>query len=100
MAGPRSGATAKVSLSAPSRATTISSIPSSGLPATVITAPPTTYSEFTLGVTYKPPLPTPIATLLLRPEIRYDRSLNGTHPFNAGRDSGAVTIAADAILGF
>jgi len=30
-----------------------------GLPATVITAPPTTYSEFTIGVTYKPPLPTP-----------------------------------------
>lgn len=71
-----------------------------GLPATVITAPPTTYSEFTVGVTYKPPVPPVISTLEIRPEIRYDRSLNGTHPFNAGRDAGAVTLAADVILGF
>ncbi len=39
-------------------------------------------------------------TLLLRPEIRYDHSLKGTHPFNGGRDNGAFTVAADAILGF
>lgn len=72
-----------------------------GLPATTITAAPTTYSEITLGMTYKPPVPAPISTLLLRPEIRYDHSLNGTHPFNGERDNGAfTTIAADAILGF
>lgn len=71
-----------------------------GLPATVITTPPTTYSEFTLGITYKPPVPPVISTLMIRPEIRYDRSLNGTHPFNAGKDGGALTLAADVILGF
>jgi Putative beta-barrel porin-2, OmpL-like. bbp2 len=71
-----------------------------GLPTTTIAAAPTTYSEFTVGVTYKPGLPGPIQTLMLRPEIRYDRSLNGTTPFNDGRDSGAVTLAADAIIGF
>ena len=71
-----------------------------GLPATVLSAAPTTYSEITLGVTYKPPVPAAISTLMLRPEIRYDHSLNGTHPFNGGRDNGAFTIAADAILGF
>jgi hypothetical protein len=71
-----------------------------GLPTTTIAAAPTTYSEFTVGATYKPGLPGPIQTLMLRPEIRYDRSLNGTAPFNEGRDSGAVTLAADAVVGF
>ena len=63
-----------------------------------IAAAPTTYSEFTVGATYKPGLPGPIQTLMLRPEIRYDRSLNGTAPFNEGRNSGAVTLAADAVV--
>jgi Putative beta-barrel porin-2, OmpL-like. bbp2 len=71
-----------------------------GLPTTTIAAAPTTYSEFTVGVTYKPGLPGPIQTLMLRPELRYDRSLNGTTPFNDRRDSGAVTLAADGIIGF
>jgi hypothetical protein len=71
-----------------------------GYPATVIIAAPTTYSEFTVGVTYKPGLAAPFDTLLLRPELRYDRALNGTSPFNAGRDRGAFTIAMDAVLGF
>lgn len=71
-----------------------------GRPATVISAPPTTYGEFTVGVTYKPGVPAPITNLMLRPEIRYDRSLNDTHPFNAGKDRGAVTLAGDVILGF
>ena len=71
-----------------------------GRPATVLSAPPTTYSEITIGLTYKPALPAPVPNLMLRPELRYDRSLNGTRPFNGGRDSGAFTIAADAVLGF
>lgn len=49
-----------------------------GTPANLITASkPTTYSEFTLGVTYKiPGLPSSISTAMIRPEVRYDRALN------------------------
>ena len=71
-----------------------------GRPATVIGAAPTTYSEFTAGITYKPDLPKPVVDLELRPEIRYDRSLNGTRPYDAGRDAGAFTFGGDVIIGF
>jgi hypothetical protein len=71
-----------------------------GRPATVIGAAPTTYGAITAGFTYKPPMPAPVAGLSIRPEIRYDRSLNGTRPYNGGQDHGAFTLAADAILGF
>ena len=67
----------------------------------------TTYGEITAGVTYKPAgLPAPIAGLLIRPEIRYDTTLNGVKAFNgpsatgAGKDTGVFTIAADFILQF
>ena len=72
-----------------------------GFPAAVISAPrPTTYSEITVGLTYKPPLPAPVSTLMIRPELRYDRALDGSHPFAAGHDNGAFTAAADLVLGF
>jgi len=71
-----------------------------GLPNTSIPTPRTTYGEVTLGVTYKPGLPAPISTLMIRPEIRYDRALNGRMAFSGGRNSDAFTVAADAILGF
>jgi hypothetical protein len=72
-----------------------------GFPATLVTAAKaTTYSEVTLGFTYKPTLPAPVSTLLLRPELRYDYALNGTKPYNGGKDSGAFTISADFVLGF
>ncbi|MBQ5470300.1 MAG: outer membrane beta-barrel protein [Acetobacter sp.] len=49
-------------------------------------APPTTYSDFTIGVTYKPEFINKrtkgYGQLYLRPEIRLDKSLNGTRPFN------------------
>ncbi|HET6308109.1 MAG TPA: outer membrane beta-barrel protein [Rhodopila sp.] len=62
---------------------------------------PTTYSEITLGVTYKPAnLPTPINGLLIRPEVRYDRALTNTHPYNSGKDDGSFTIASDVVLTF
>ena len=61
---------------------------------------PTTYSEITAGVTYKPSgLPTVINNLMIRPEIRYDRSLSGTRPYDGGKDKGSVTLAADVVLG-
>jgi hypothetical protein len=66
------------------------------------TAPkPTTYSEFTAGLTYKPSwTPQQLSTLLVRPEIRYDQTLNNSRVFNDGKDRGAVTLATDLIIGF
>ena len=72
-------------------------------------AKPTTYSEFTAGLTYKPTwlpnwlptwLPTLLSTGIIRPEVRYDRALNNSKPYGNGNDRGAVTLAADFILGF
>lgn len=61
----------------------------------------TTYSEFTLGVTYKVPgLPEKLTTAMFRPEFRYDRSLNGTTPFGDGKSVDRFTFAADLVLGF
>ena len=61
----------------------------------------TTYSGYTLGVTYKPPgLPAALSTAMIRPEIRYDRALNNSRPFGDGRDRGVFTIGADIVLGF
>ena len=59
---------------------------------------PTTYGEFTLGLTYKPVVPAAITNLMIRPELRYDRSLNGTHPFNDGANDGQFTFGLDFIL--
>ncbi len=62
---------------------------------------PTTYSALTLGTTYKPAgMPARLGTVMLRPEIRYDRTLNDSRPFDGGRDRGVVTLSADAVLGF
>lgn len=80
-----------------------------GFPAPgVVTAQPTTYSEFTLGVTFKPTIPY-VTNFMLRPEIRYDYALTDTRPFNgtknapnptSGRDRGVFTVGADFIIGF
>jgi hypothetical protein len=64
------------------------------------TTAPTTYSEITVGVTYKPNLPAPITGLLIRPEIRWDSALNGTKAFDDGTRTNAFTIAADFVLTF
>jgi hypothetical protein len=40
------------------------------------------------------------ATLLIRPEIRYDTSLNGKKPYNGGKDTGAFTFGSDFVLTF
>jgi hypothetical protein len=58
----------------------------------------TTYSEFTLGLNVKPPVPGPIQALTIRPEIRYDRSLNGTTPYADGTESQQFTFGLDFIL--
>lgn len=62
---------------------------------------PTTYSEFTLGVTWKPQgTPQALSNLLIRPELRYDRALNNSRPYGDGRDRGQFTIGADIVVGF
>jgi Putative beta-barrel porin-2, OmpL-like. bbp2 len=74
----------------------------------------TTYFGATLGATLTPELPKNdwVKNIILRPEVRWDRSLNGTTPFfgalNApwpyfgvtGRKGSQVTIGLNAIIPF
>jgi hypothetical protein len=60
----------------------------------------TTYGEVSAGVNIKPPVPSFITGTLIRPEVRYDTSLNGTRPFNDGRDKHMVTAAFDVVVPF
>jgi hypothetical protein len=60
----------------------------------------TTYGELTLGVNYHPGLGKYVRVFAIRPEIRFDRSLNNTHPFNSGRNNGMFTFGGDAMIGF
>ena len=60
----------------------------------------TTYLEVTGGVTIKPPVPKPLTGLLIRPEVRYDRALTNTTPFNQGTKQDQWTIGFDAIIEF
>jgi hypothetical protein len=73
-----------------------------GLTSNFLTAvKPTTYSEFTVGVSWKPAgMPAPLTGVILRPEIRYDRALNNSKPYDDGTDRGSVTLAADVIIQF
>jgi Putative beta-barrel porin-2, OmpL-like. bbp2 len=66
-----------------------------------LTGGETTYLELTGGVTFKPPLPKPVAGLLIRPEVRYDQAL--THrfkPFDQNTERNQVTFAVDVVLEF
>ncbi|GBQ71324.1 hypothetical protein AA103196_2741 [Ameyamaea chiangmaiensis NBRC 103196] len=71
-----------------------------GLPADTQNAPATTYGALTLGVDWHPAVRHGVQHFRLRPEIRFDRSLNGTRPFNDLRDTGMFTFGLDAIVGF
>lgn len=75
-----------------------------GLSATVIAAPRTTYGELTVGLNYKPSIDG-LDGLMIRPELRVDRSLNGTHPFDInqagiGQDRTAFMPAVDVVFPF
>ena len=66
-----------------------------------------TYGDLTLGVTIKPDVPKPLALVLLRPEIRYDRVLAGGPAYNnngyLGGNSGSrgqFTFGGDVVIGF
>ena len=60
----------------------------------------TTYGAVTAGVNIKPPMPKPLAGLAIRPEFRYDRSLNNTRPFNQSSDRDMFTLGIDFLLSF
>ncbi len=71
-----------------------------GFANTAAALPRTTYGEFTIGASIKPALGKPVSLLLIRPELRYARSLNDSLPFNNNRDNGQFTASIDAVLGF
>ncbi len=72
-----------------------------GVPALIYTAPPTTYGAVTAGVSYRPAaLNGRRVAVALRPEIRYDRSLNGTRPFDGGARRDQWLGSMDLIVGF
>jgi hypothetical protein len=60
----------------------------------------TTYGAVTAGVTIKPPKPAFITDLMIRPEIRYDRSPNNTRPFNDSSGNDMFTAAVDVVVTF
>jgi hypothetical protein len=60
----------------------------------------TTYGAVTLGLNIKPPVPKPAASLVIRPELRFDSALNGTHPFNDSSDRNQFTVGLDVIFSF
>jgi hypothetical protein len=60
----------------------------------------TTYGAITAGVNIKPPMPKPLAGLAIRPEIRYDCSLNDTRAFNNSSDRDQFTAGIDFIVTF
>ena len=71
-----------------------------GRPADTQSAPPTTYGALTLGLTWHPLLGHGVSLFEIRPEIRFDRSLSNTTPFNDLRNAGRFTFGGDAVLGF
>lgn len=58
-------------------------------------AEPTTYGELTVGATYRPDFinkHVSFGAFSFRPEIRLDKSLNGTHPFNRAPAAGEYIV--------
>jgi hypothetical protein len=70
-----------------------------GYACSCIFQPPTTYSEITLGLTYKPDVPKPLALLQIRPEVRYDRALSNNTPFGVDPATGLGTHKAQFLFG-
>lgn len=78
-------------------------------PAGTFAPAPTTYLELTAGLNITaPPIPNYfnvpsvawIKSVVVRPEIRYDSSLNSTTPFNVGTKSSMVTFGGDILVKF
>ncbi|MFL5043372.1 MAG: porin [Xanthobacteraceae bacterium] len=70
--------------------------------AVVIGGGRTTYGALTAGATLTPTLPPNpyVKNLIIRPEIRYDTSLNDTTPFAAGTKGSQFTFGGDIIVPF
>jgi len=60
----------------------------------------TTYGAITAGVNIKPRVPKPLAGLTIRPEVRYDYSLNNTQPFNNSSNRDQFSAGIDFIVTF
>lgn len=66
----------------------------------------TTYGSLTLGVTWKPELPTTAVALALRPEVRWDHAFTNNRPFGANPlvgkrgTSDSFTFGTDLVLSF
>jgi hypothetical protein len=60
----------------------------------------TTYGALTIGLDIKPPVPKPLSSLTIRPELRVDHSFSNTRPFNDSSDDTIFTAAIDVIVGF
>jgi hypothetical protein len=60
----------------------------------------TTYGALTVGLDIKPPVPKPLGSLTIRPELRVDHSFSNTQPFNDSSDDTMFTAALDVIVGF
>jgi|BarGraIncu00222A_1022003.scaffolds.fasta_scaffold04907_3 hypothetical protein len=80
-----------------------------GFPPAGTFAPPTTYLELTAGLNISaPPIPNVfnlpkeawIQSVTVRPEIRYDASLNNTTPFDVGTKSSQWTFGGDILVKF
>ncbi|MEG3175609.1 outer membrane beta-barrel protein [Sphingomonas sp. RB3P16] len=72
-----------------------------GRPDQYIIAPPTTYGELTAGLAWKPSsINSKAIAVTVRPEVRYDRSLNGTRPFNDLTKRDQFVFGGDLIVGF
>lgn len=69
-------------------------------PGGVIGGGRTTYGALTVGLNIKPEVPKAIEGFVIRPEVRYDQSLNGTRPFVDSSQGHQFTIGADFILPF
>ncbi len=59
----------------------------------------TTYSALTVGLSFKPAMSKPFAGLIIRPELRYDRS-SRTKAFVDSKEKSQFTFGVDAVLTF
>ena len=59
----------------------------------------TTYGALTVGMNIKPTVPKPFS-LVIRPEVRVDTSLNNTKPFNNSSNHTMITAGLDFLVTF
>lgn len=70
-----------------------------GEPATVLSYGDTTYGAITVGLNITPEVPKRFEGLVIRPEVRFDKSFD-TKPFNDGTEDTQWTVGVDVIVPF